>query len=384
MEEIVMTDENIIVENQPAKLNKKSLTLLLILIAILGIFVTTYIRQQKEAKIQQQLIDAQYLINHGQFNDAILILNQVVISDPNRIKAYELRSTAYGNSRSNVYSEQESYYVNSIHDIDKMIELQPTNGNNYVNKDLLLRALAELPPDSATKFAIYELANDNAEKAIELGVTQDYSYVYRHHARNLIESNHCKDGLKETQALVNQTNPQDPIMSTYNIYLTEAYICLGNLDEALKTAQKIQCDDPVATCRSGFMAEVYYQAGEVNKALEILNNMINTNPASGGWRYFIRADIYYEMGETELALQDLATGDNYTWYGNGVYWYVKAKLAFDENDTQNGLLYLQYAESTLDVQYTVLRQKILKELKARGGNPLIAAPQVPLTTTPIP
>lgn len=379
-----MTDQNIIVEKQSGKPNKKSLALLIVLMAILGIVVTTYIRQQKEAKIQQQLVDAQSFIDHGQFNDAILILNQVVTSDPKRIKAYELRSTAYGNSRSNDYSKQQNYYVNSIHDIDKMIELQPTNGNNYVNKDLLLRALAELPPDSATKFAIYELANDNAEKAIELGVSPDYSYVYRHHARNLIESNHCNDGLKETQALVNQTDLQDPIMSTYNIYLAEAYLCLGKFDKALEAAQKIQCDNSATSCRMMFLSEVYFQSGEMGKALELLNHSIEQEPTFSGWRYFIRALIYYEQGKKDLALQDLATGDNYTWYGNGVYWYVKAKLAFDDGDNKNGILYLQYAESTLDVQYTPLRQKILSELQSRGSSPITMTPQVPLEITPIP
>src|SRR6185503_18675394 len=147
-----------------------------------------------------------------------------------------------------------------------------------------------------------------------------------------------------------------------------AYICLGELDKALETAQLIQCDSPVSSCRSMFLVEIYFQSGESAKALELVNYLIDAEPTYGGWRYFIRALIYYEQGEKELALQDLATGDNYTWYGNGVYWYVKAKMAFDEGDDQNGMLYLQYAESTLDVQYTPLRQVILKELTARGGN----------------
>jgi tetratricopeptide (TPR) repeat protein len=238
--------------------------------------------------------------------------------------------------------------------------------------------------DSASKFALYELADDNAKKAIELGVSPNYVAAYRRHARNLIESNHCEEGLQETQNLINLSKAGDPNMDNYNISLTEAYTCLGELDKALETAQLIQCDDPVTSCRTMFLAEIYFQSGESEKALEILNYLINWEPTYGGWRYFIRALIYYEQGEKELALQDLATGDNYTWYGNGVYWYVKAKMAFDDGDDQNGMLYLQYAESTLDVQYTPLRQKILKELTARGGNPLIISPQVPLATTPIP
>ena len=379
-----MNEQTTTVENQPRKLNKIVLALLAILTVVLGGSIIIGIYVYKEVKTAQQLTEAQGLIDQGKFSDAILVLNEVVARDPNRMKAFELRSIAYGNSRSNDYVEQQTYYVNSLHDIDKLIELEPNNGNHYVNRDLILRALAELPPDSASKFAIYELANENAEKAMEIGVSPDYSYVYRHHARNLIESNHCEDGLQETQALVNQTKPYDQIMSTYNIYLTEAHICLGELDQALETAKQIQCDDPVATCRSGFLAEVYYQMNDFESALEILNRMIETQPAYGGWRYFIRADIYYEMGKHELAQQDLATGDNYTWYGNGVYWYVKAKMAFDDNDIQNGLLYLQYAESTLDIQYTPLRQQILKELESRGAAALMITPQIPLATTPIP
>lgn len=66
-----MTDEKTLLWiNSPAKLNKKSLTSLL-LNSDIGIFVTTYIRQQKEAKIHNNLLNVEDLINHGQFNDAI-------------------------------------------------------------------------------------------------------------------------------------------------------------------------------------------------------------------------------------------------------------------------------------------------------------------------
>jgi tetratricopeptide (TPR) repeat protein len=369
---------------QPKRLNKISLAILVILILILTSLVFSYIRQQKAVKVAGQIATAQDLINHGKFSDAIIVLNNVIANDSENFDAYSLRSIAYGNSRSNDYSRQQGYYVNSLHDVDKLIELQPYNGNHYVNRDLILRALAELPPDSASKFAIYELANDNAEKAMELGVSPDYSYVYRHHARNLIESNHCKDGLEETQNIINHSQQDDPNMDYYNMYLTEAYICLNDLDKALETALRISCDSPVAECRTMFLTEIYFQSGESEKALELLNHMISLQPTYGGWRYFIRALIYYERGEKDLALQDLATGDNYTWYGNGVYWYVKAKMAFDDGDDQSGMLYLQYAESTLDVQYTPLQQKILKELTAKGGSPLIMTPQIPLATTPIP
>ena len=379
-----MAAQNISNEVQPRKRNKISLSILILLLIVLAVLLNSYIREQKEAQVTSKLATAQQLIDQGKFSDAILVLNEVVAVQPSEFKAYELRSIAYGNSRSNNYADQQAYFVNSLHDIDKMIELQPTNGNHYVNRNLILRALANMSPDSASEFAIYELANDNAEKAIELGVSRDYSYVYRHHARNLIESNHCEEGLRETQNLISQARPDDANMNNYHIYLTEAYLCLGEFDQALKAAQLIQCTNPVTSCRSMFLAEIYFQSGESEKAWELVNRLIDVEPTYGSWRYFIRALLYYEQGEKELALQDLQTGDNYSWYSNGVYWYTKAKIAFDDGDEQNGMLYLQYAESTLNIQYMPLRQKILKELAARGGSPLTISPQIPLATTPIP
>jgi hypothetical protein len=63
---------------------------------------------------------------------------------------------------------------------------------------------------------------------------------------------------------------------------------------------------------------------------------------------------------------------------------VKAQIAFEEGDVENGVSYLQKAESTLDVQYTPLRQKILKELESYGAQPLTLSPSLPIQVTPIP
>src|SRR6266498_2092244 len=350
-----MADQPVSNEAQPKKSNKISLAILIFLILVLIGFITVYIRERKEIKTAQRLATAQTYINQGKFSDAILELNKVIANNPNDAEAYSLRATAYELSRSNVFTEQQDYFVSSLHDLDKLIELQPTNGNNYVVRNFIFRELASMAKDSATEFALYELANDNAEKAIQLGVSPDYSYIYRHHASNLIKANHCKQGLQETEDLLNQSKPGDPNIDYYNMYQTEAYICLGDLNKALETAQLIQCDGPLASCRSMYLVEIYFQSGESQKALDLINQMIDSEPTYGAWRYFIRALIYYERGEKELALQDLTTGDNYSWFSNGVYWYVKAKLAFDEGDHENGMLYLQYAESTLDVQYTPFR-----------------------------
>ncbi|MBI3169338.1 MAG: hypothetical protein HYZ22_12715 [Chloroflexi bacterium] len=240
-----------------------------------------------------------------------------------------------------------------------------------------MRELANLEIYSVNKFTIYDLANQDVRKSIELGAPVS-SYVYRHYARNLIEGNHCQEGLEETQKLIQQFGTQGPDYGQYySVYLTEAYICLGELDKALESAQFITCDDPVSTCKSGLMTEIYLQSEDYDNALNTVNYMINWQPVGGGWRYFIRALIYYEQGLTELALQDLETGDAYSWYGNGVYWYVNAQMAFAEGDTETGINYLHQAEQTLDVGYAPLRQQIIKELASYGKKPIELEPNLP-------
>jgi hypothetical protein len=59
-------------------------------------------------------------------------------------------------------------------------------------------------------------------------------------------------------------------------------------------------------------------------------------------------------------------------------------MAFDKGDDENGLLYLQYGESTLGTQYNPLRQKILTELKAREGIPRELEPNITFEVPPIP
>jgi len=380
-----MTEQGISAETQPGRINKGVLAIsIVILLTLASITVYFYFQKQKELKSARMLESAHGFMQQGDCTSAVPLLTQVIAIDPNNVDAYYKRAACYAQMPSNVFEEQQNNFVNALHDLDTLIVLDPTVGDYYAYRENIFRGLAQMANDSSTKFALYELAIDNSEKAMELGVSEKYLFVYRHHARNLIEANHCEDGLKETQDLIDQSKPGDANMDSYNIYLTEAYVCLGNLEKALETAQLIQCDNPATSCRSMLLAQIYFQSGETEKALDLLNYMIDLEPTFGGWRYFIRAMIYYEKGEKELALQDLATGDNYTWYGDGVYWYVKAKMAYDEGDEQNGMLYLQYAESTLDVQYIPLRQKILEELIERGGSPLVISPQIPLATTPIP
>ncbi len=324
-----------------------------------------------------RLLEASLLIKNGRCTEAMPILNELIEERPDWLLPYEHRGSCNLSFQSNVFTEQQGYLLAALQDANTLIELDPTAGGYYAWRNYILRQMAPMEIYSVNQFAIYDLANQDAVKAIELGVDPS-SYAYRHYARNLIEGNHCEEGLAETQKLIDQTTMQsNEFGQYYSVYLTEAYLCLGELDKALESAQQITCDDPVFTCRSALLTEVYFQSGDYENALDTLNHMIDAQPVTGAWRYFIRALIYYKQGERERALQDLALGDSYSWDGNGVYWYVKAKFAMDAGDKENGIIYLQKAEQTLDVTYMPFRQQIIKELKTYGEEPIVLSPHLP-------
>ena len=359
------------------KTEKKSL-LLLVVVALFPLVACA------GASAGSRLKEADILIQQGHCADAMPILNSLIEEKPNWDLPYERHGMCIVGFTSNVFTEQQGYLLAALQDANTLVKLDPTVGGYRAWRDYVLREIASLEIYSVNQFAIYDLANQDVVKAIELGVDPS-SYAYRHYARNLIEGNHCQDGLAETQKLIDKTTRQGiEFGQYYSLYMTEAYICLGKLDKALESAQYITCDDPATACKTGLIAQIYFQSGDYQEALDTLNDMIKLQPAGGGWRYFIRALIEYEKGEKDLASQDLKLGEANIWYENGVYWYVKAKLAMDAGDKENGIKYLQKAEQTLDVTYMPFRQKINRELKTYGATPIMREPTLPFDPLPAP
>ncbi|HND49367.1 MAG TPA: hypothetical protein PLL95_12450 [Anaerolineales bacterium] len=371
------------IEPEPIQIKKTNKWLLAFLIFLVLCAVTCLIlliiRQRNSGVIQ-----AQQLALQGRCPEAIQILNEVIAENPKSVIAYQIRVECYLSFQSNVYTESQGYLIAALEDTNIILGLKPQDASYYGKRDFILRELAPYEIYSANKYAIFDLANQDAQSAIELGAPSS-AYVYRHYARNFIEANHCQEGLEETQKLIQQYGTQTSDYGQYySLYLTEAYICLGELDLALESAQAITCDDPVSTCKSGLLAEIYLQSGDYENALNTVNYMINWQPAGGGWRYFIRALIYYEQGQIDLAQQDLATGDAYSWYGTGVDEYVLAQLAFDNGDKVNGIYHLQTAEQMFDTNYSVLRQETLKQLKKYGAEPIPQKINLPFSTPSLP
>lgn len=365
---------------QKKKTNKLVLVFLIFLVLCAGTCLIFLIIRQRNSRIMQ----ANQLALQGRCPEAIPVLNEAIAENPNAVNAYQIRVECYLSFQSNVFTEAQGYLIAALEDTNKILELQPQDAGYYAKRDYILRELANLEQYSANKFAIYDLANQDASRSIELGAPTS-SYVYRHYARNLIEGNHCQEGLEETQKLIQQFGTQNVDYGQYySVYLTESYICLGELDKALESAQSITCDDPVSTCKSGLLAEIYLQSGDYENALNTINYMINWQPVGGGWRYFIRALIYYEQGQNDLAQQDLATGDAYSWYGTGVDEYVMAQLSFEKGDEAGGIYHLQAAEQMFDINYSVLKQETLNQLKKLSAKPIPQEINLPFSIPSLP
>ena len=88
--------------------------------------------------------------------------------------------------------------------------------------------------------------------------------------------------------------------------------------------------------------------------MQILDTLIEQKPGYSGWRYYLRALIDYEIGDIDKTEQDLATGAGNTWGHLGLYAYVQGKLALDRGDNKEGILLLQEAEASLDVNFNPL------------------------------
>jgi hypothetical protein len=379
-----MTEETPNTAQSEASPPKKTNTLLIVFLVFLGICALGCLIFIVYQAINRPITEANVLALSGRCDEAVQKLNLYIEKHPTSTKAYEIRFTCYLNSSSNVFTEAQGYSLAALQDLNTLISLRPQDAGYYAQRDFTLRQLAEMETYSVNKFAIYDLANQDVKKSIELGAPP-ISFVHRHYTRNLIEGNHCQEGLEEAQKLIQQYGTQTSDYGQYySVYLTEAYICLGDLDKALESAQAITCDDPVSTCKSGLLTEIYFQSGDYENALNTVNYMINWQPVGGGWRYFIRALIYYEQGQIELAQQDLATGDAYSWYGTGVDEYVLAQLAFDNGDRASGIYHLQTAEQMFDINYSVLRQETIEQLKAYGEEPIPFAINLPFSTPSLP
>ena len=324
------------------------------------------------------------LMSQGKHAEAIILLDQAIQSAPELDEPYFLRAASYHSLMKQQRSQLEfqNYLDRAMVDIDKAIAIRPDNGDYYMLRQYLLVDLAGLQNYQVDAQYISEYALENAGAALTLGATLD-EYPDRIYITDLIFTNRCEEAVQQLQEMIDQTDPKnDSIGGLYHIQ-SQAYICLGEVDKAIKMVDKSMFNNVNMEWKYELKARYLYQAGRNNETLQLLNELITQKPSYDGWRYYLRSLIYQEMGEREKAEQDLMIGTGNTWSRVGLFSYVQGKMALEDGNTEEGIALLQEAEATLDYLFIPLQKRIQAELEQLGAQPLEITPSVMLDATPM-
>jgi tetratricopeptide (TPR) repeat protein len=311
--------------------------------------------------------------------------NQIIAQDPTNADAYYQRATIEESveARGGLDAYTESI-EQALKDIDTAIALRSDIGDYYSLRQTIYIKLMDKYPLQVDAQYLGKIALDNAYKAHELGTSIE-QYPDRIIITDLIFTNQCELALQELQKLMEQT-PKD--QSTYGGLLhiqSQAYACLGRVDEALKSVNDSMFNNKNMEYKKELKAEYLYLSGRYEEALPLLNEVISCCIyGGGGYRYYLRAAINYELGKKELILDDLAYGMANTWDRGSFLPYVEAQIALDEGRKQDAIQALQLAEATLSSKFNPLRWKIQKQLAALGAKPIRPTPSVSYQATPIP
>lgn len=340
----------------------------------------------RAAQVETYIRDAESLITlQKKHADAIPLLNLAIETAPELDKPYYLRATCYYELMSHQRSQVEysDYLDRALADIDQAIAIRPDDGNYYALRQRLLVDLAGNLEYRVDKVAVTRLALENARMELALGTTLN-DYPERSYLNNLIFTEQCEEAVQEAQRLIDMTDPKDASIGGLYHIQSQAYICLGQVDKAIKMVDKSMFNNVNMEYKKWLKANYLYYAGRSNQALQILNELIEARPSYSGYRYYLRALIYYEKGERDKAEEDLMIGAGNTWAHSGVYSYVLGKMALDDGDREEGIALLQYAEATLEVNDNPLRYRIQAELKELGAEPLEITTSAMLDATAIP
>jgi tetratricopeptide (TPR) repeat protein len=142
-------------------------------------------------------------------------------------------------------------------------------------------------------------------------------------------------------------------------------LALPLLDEQLQNASF--AEKPGMYQRLG---EVYLELGKYEDALKYLDLSQTTWQADfpPGFILFEMAEAEYFLGNYELAKEYILSGERMTWIRWGMPYYFLGMIIWQEGDPDNALIYLEWAEQTLDdgKLLDATRQKIL-EIKSSSA-----------------
>jgi tetratricopeptide (TPR) repeat protein len=309
--------------------------------------------------------------------------DQVIEQDPSNAEAYYQRAqiiydAATPKGSAAAYAAKLDQ---ALQDVDQAIALRSDVGDYYALRQSILFYRAGVEEYDVDGQYLYEIALANAYKAYELGTT--VAYPERLIVVDLICSGQCQQALVDVQHLIDQTPPDDISLGGLLHIRSQAYACLGELDEALQSVDASMFNNLSLGYKQELKIQYLLMLEQYEEALPLLNARIEASDLAG-FLHYMRAWVYYNLGEQELVQAELETGKPKTWSRGGWLAYVEAQLALDEGRTEDAIRHLQLAEATLDPTHNPLRWKIQEQLQALGAHPLVLTPSVPHQATPIP
>ena len=297
----------------------------------------------------------------------------------NKADAHYQKASAIINNQK-AFGSEEAYHdkmVEALNEINAALALRNDLGQYYGVRQTIYINLAGLETYYVDRQAIFQLALADAYKANELGTPLD-DYPERTIIVDLIGADQCDLALKETQKQMDQT-PKD--QSSYGGLLTlqsQAYACLGKLDEAIKSIDDAMFNNKNMEYKQEQKANYLFQAGRDDEALEMIRKIIICCPSGGGYRYLWRASIYYSRGQKDAARQDAIMGMGNMWASGGFSSYMQAQFAIDDGNKEEAIRLLQLTEASLDPIFRTFRKKVQTQLTALGAKPISPTPSFTL------
>lgn len=309
---------------------------------------------------------------------------QQIAKNPKDANAYYQKALAMFQSNRAIGSLDD--YITrlnlNLQDIDTAISLNPDIGDYYTLRQNIYNRFAGTTDYIVESQYWSRLALENAQKAYQLGTTDDYPE--RTIVNDLIASGHCDEALKTVQKLITELPSGDISLGGLLHIRSRAYACLGRLNNALQSVNDSMFNNENMEYKNELKAQYLILLGRYDEALPILDERICHCQLSG-WHYYLRAEIYYRTGKKDQVQDQLFIGMTKTWGRGGMLPYVEAQLALNEGRKSDAIQLLQFAEATFsDPIYNTLRWKVQKQLRDLGAQPLAITPSVEVTATSIP
>jgi Tfp pilus assembly protein PilF len=323
------------------------------------------------------------LIQSGNNQQALLLLDGIIAQSPRDARAYYLRAKASTNLlyAMDAHQQLQPSAYQCLADINQAILLEPTSGEyrvlRYQIKELLaLNARLRVEQDYWYGQAIDDLRQATA---LHSSLTNSSGLT----AIFLASAGHCQEAVDQANRLVAAAGfDVNPYL---HFTLSVAYFCRGDMATALKyldASLPFEKSEQLLWQRTITL----YSLGRLEEARTQFDEMVAEYPGCY-CRHALRTLIDIKLGERQTALDDLGVALSYggpTPWAAGLYDYVQGLMALNyQGDRQAAASALQKAELELTFEEgPVILGEIRDLMTQLGVTPLTPTLSVPPTPTP--